>query len=60
MNISDKANQFQRLHQGDCFVMTNAWNAGSAFMLEQGSFTFSEQQIPDAELSRLFSDNSSP
>jgi len=34
--------------------MANAWNAGSAVLLEQGSFEFSNQQIADAELWRLF------
>ena len=36
---NDKANRFERLHQdGDCFVMANAWNAGSAMLLEQSGF----------------------
>ena len=35
----DKANRFERLHQdGDCFIMANAWNAGSAMLLEQSGF----------------------
>jgi 2-methylisocitrate lyase-like PEP mutase family enzyme len=38
MKNSDKAIQFQQLHQDDCFVMANAWSAGSAFMLEQAGF----------------------
>jgi 2-methylisocitrate lyase-like PEP mutase family enzyme len=36
---NDKANRFERLHQdGDCFIMANAWNAGSAMLLEQSGF----------------------
>ena len=52
----DKANRFERLHRdGNCFIMANAWNAGSAVILEQGSFGFASDQIPDAELCKLFS-----
>ena len=84
--IDQKAIEFQRLHTvGNCFIMANAWNAGSAIllqqagvtrisidgslaratlglvrraareMLEQGSFNFASEQIPDAELCKLFS-----
>lgn len=54
--IDQKAIEFQRLHRpGNCFIMANAWNAGSAVLLEQGSFNFANEQIPDAELSKLFS-----
>ena len=38
MDILEKANKFQQLHQGDCFVMANAWSAGSAVLLEQKGF----------------------
>jgi 2-methylisocitrate lyase-like PEP mutase family enzyme len=35
----DKANRFDRLHRnGNCFIMANAWNAGSAVILEQAGF----------------------
>jgi 2-methylisocitrate lyase-like PEP mutase family enzyme len=44
----DKANRFEQLHRdGNCFIMANAWNAGS--------FGFASEQIPDAELCKLFS-----
>lgn len=34
-----KALEFQRLHAaGNCFIMANAWNAGSAVLLEQAGF----------------------
>ena len=37
--LTDKANRFEALHQaGDCFIMPNAWNAGSAILLEQAGF----------------------
>ncbi len=37
--MKDKANRFWQLHQGeDIFVMANAWNAGSAVLLEQAGF----------------------
>lgn len=37
--IKQKAIEFQRLHRaGNCFIMANAWNAGSAILLEQAGF----------------------
>lgn len=37
--LKRKANSFRRLHQGsDCFIMPNAWDAGSALLLEQTGF----------------------
>ena len=38
-SLQDKARQFAALHtSGDCFVMPNAWDAGSAILLEQAGF----------------------
>jgi 2-methylisocitrate lyase-like PEP mutase family enzyme len=38
--IDQKAIEFQRLHAaGNCFIMANAWNAGSAVLLEQAGFS---------------------
>ena len=38
--IDQKAIEFQRLHTaGNCFIMANAWNAGSAVLLEQAGFS---------------------
>jgi 2-methylisocitrate lyase-like PEP mutase family enzyme len=35
----DRAHRFERLHRdGNCFIMANAWNAGSAVILEQAGF----------------------
>ncbi len=35
----DKAIRFQQLHrQGNCFIMANAWDAGSAVLLAQAGF----------------------
>ena len=35
----DKAIRFEQLHRdGNCFIMANAWNAGSAVILEQAGF----------------------
>ena len=63
--IDQKAIEFQRLHAaGNCFIMANAWNAGSAVLLEQAGFgaigTTSagiaySHGLADAELSKLFS-----
>ena len=37
--IDQKAIEFQRLHTaGNCFIMANAWNAGSAILLQQAGF----------------------
>lgn len=37
--IEQKAIEFQQLHAGgNCFIMANAWNAGSAALLEQSGF----------------------
>ncbi len=37
--MQNKADKFQQLHlSGDAFVMANAWNAGSAVLLEQAGF----------------------
>lgn len=37
--IEHKANKFQQLHRdSNCFIMANAWNAGSAVILEQAGF----------------------
>ena len=37
--IDHKAKKFQQLHDDDnCFIMANAWNAGSAVILEQAGF----------------------
>jgi 2-methylisocitrate lyase-like PEP mutase family enzyme len=37
--IDHKAEKFQQLHDdGNCFIMANAWNAGSAVILEQAGF----------------------
>ncbi len=37
--IDHKAKKFQQLHEdGNCFIMANAWNAGSAVILEQAGF----------------------
>ncbi len=37
--IDQKAIEFQQLHaDGNCFIMANAWNAGSAVLLEQAGF----------------------
>lgn len=40
MNLStaEKAKQFEDLHRSGCFVMANAWNPGSARLLETGGF----------------------
>ena len=39
MTIEQKARRFDALHRGgDCFIMPNAWNAGSAVLLEQAGF----------------------
>ena len=36
---TDKAIRFQQLHRnGDCFIMPNAWDAGSAVLLAQAGF----------------------
>ena len=37
--MQDKANKFQQLHHsGETFIMANAWNAGSAVLLEEAGF----------------------
>ena len=37
--LIEKARQFEALHSsGECFIMPNAWNAGSAVLLEQTGF----------------------
>lgn len=39
MNIAQKAERFKRLHlDDDIFIMANAWNAGSAVLLEDSGF----------------------
>jgi len=36
VSLKDKAAEFNRLHDsGDCFIMANAWDAGSAAILQQ-------------------------
>ena len=35
---AEKAKQFQDLHESGCFVMANAWDAGSARLLESSGF----------------------
>ncbi|MCP4287577.1 MAG: isocitrate lyase/phosphoenolpyruvate mutase family protein, partial [Gammaproteobacteria bacterium] len=36
---TDKAIRFHQLHQdGNCFIMANAWDAGSAVLLAQAGF----------------------
>lgn len=35
---ADKANAFETLHRRGCFVMANAWDAGSARLLENAGF----------------------
>jgi hypothetical protein len=63
---ADMGIKFQKLHRsGNCFIMPNAWDAGSAVllaqeMLEQGSFEFANGQMPDAELCRSFAINGKP
>ena len=38
-NIQQKATSFEQLHKnGETFIMANAWNAGSAVILEQAEF----------------------
>jgi len=37
--LKHRASRFRQLHQdGDCFIMANAWDAGSALLLEQAGF----------------------
>lgn len=36
--IAEKASRFEALHKDECFIMPNAWNAGSAILLEQAGF----------------------
>ncbi|MEM7564152.1 MAG: isocitrate lyase/phosphoenolpyruvate mutase family protein [Pseudomonadota bacterium] len=38
MTTQRKAEKFRQMHEGPCFIMPNAWNAGSAVMLEQAGF----------------------
>lgn len=62
--LREKGVRFRRLHREGIFVMPNAWNAGSAIMLEESGFeavgttsagiAYATQQIPDAELCALF------
>ncbi len=38
--MHDKANKFHSLHLcGETFIMANAWNAGSAVLLEEAGFS---------------------
>lgn len=37
-STAEKARQFQDLHKSGCFVMANAWDAGSARLLESSGF----------------------
>ncbi len=38
-SVDEKANRFNQLHRsGDCFIMPNAWDAGSAVLLQQAGF----------------------
>ena len=38
LSAAEKAIQFEELHKGGCFVMANAWDPGSARLLESSSF----------------------
>ncbi len=38
MNVSEQAERFQALHQQGCFVIANAWDAGSARILSHVGF----------------------
>lgn len=37
-SVAEKAERFRELHGGGCFVMANAWDAGSARLLESRGF----------------------
>lgn len=39
MDIAEKAKRFQALHREGCFVIPNAWDAGSARLLSELGFT---------------------
>ncbi len=38
LSIAEKAMAFEKLHKSGCFVMANAWDAGSARLLESSGF----------------------
>ncbi|MGP1397555.1 MAG: isocitrate lyase/PEP mutase family protein [Inquilinaceae bacterium] len=38
VSTTDKAHRFEDLHKAGCFVMANAWDAGSARLLESSGF----------------------
>lgn len=64
---AERGARFKRLHRSEgIFLMPNAWNAGSAYLLKRirravremqdhGTFGYAGDQVPDAELCRLFS-----
>lgn len=38
LSTAEKAKAFEELHENGCFVLANAWDAGSARLLESGGF----------------------